>query len=338
MRARAASPQGAARALLLLAASALLALVAMDRAVVLWPAHWAWAAREIPPLTLDPYRVEALLRTTPPDRRNVVILGNSIAEAGLDGAALEQRFASAGLRFPKITLGGSPAVTFGMIADAVLALEPRAVVYVASPPALRSRGYLDHVHTYDVFAVPALFTPAELLAEPRFHLDGVVGQANVFARHRAALRRALAVRLGYDSWERRRREAERARLRHMMEGGDALQEWARDRAPEVYPNPNSRALGLLARRLREHGARLVVLDPPLHPMAAMLVSPRRVTAYRETLRELAAQDGFELIPAEALPPLAEADFADWVHANARGRERLTAALADALARSQAAGG
>ena len=319
------------RLIVLLLGGPILALVAIDRAVVLSHAHWAWVAREVPPLTLDPYRVEGLLRATAPDRRNVPILGNSIAEMGFDSAELERRFSADGLRFPKITLGGSPALTFGMLADAVVALEPRAAVFVASAPALRSRDYLGHVYAYDVFAVPHLFTFDELLAEPRFQLEGLVGQLHVFARHRAALRQALLVSLGRETWERRTRAVERVRLRHMLEGKDALQSWLRQRSPDVYPNPNTRSLAWLAQRLREHDARLYVIDAPVHPMVLQLGGRRRLGRYREELRELAAQDGFELIAAEALPEFDERDFADWVHLNARGRERLTALLAEKLA-------
>ena len=59
----------------------------------------------------------------------------------------------------------------------------------------------------------------------------------------------------------------------------------------------------------------------------------RIAAAREELSRLAAADGFTLLRKEDLPALGEDDFSDWVHANARGRERLTAFLADYLART-----
>jgi hypothetical protein len=322
------------RLILLLLGGPILALVAIDRAVVLSRAHWEWVAREVPPLTADPYRVEGLLRATAPDRRNLPILGNSIAEMGLDAAELERRFSAEGLRFPKITLGGSPALTFGMLADAVIALEPRAAVFVASAPALRSRDYLDHVYAYDVSAVPHLFTFDELIEDPRFQLEGLVGQLHVFARHRAALRQALLVSLGRDTWKRRSRAAERVRLRHMLEGKDAWQSWVRDRQPDVFPNPNTRSLDWLSQRLREHDARLIVIDAPVHPIALELGARRRIKPYRQELAARAAQDGFLLLGADVLPEFGEEDFRDWVHLNARGRERLTAFLAEQLAQTE----
>jgi hypothetical protein len=284
----------------------------------------------VPPLVLDPYRLEALLRTTPPGRTNVVLLGNSITENGFDRDALEVRFASRGLRFPKLTLGGAPALTFGMLAESIAALEPALAVYVASPPSLRSRGYLDHVYAYDAAAAAALFEPAEWLAEPRFHIDGVAGQLHVLARHRRAMQRSLLVRFGRLSWRELAREGHRARMRHVYEGVDQFQSWLAEREPDVYPNPNTRALGHLARLLRERGGRLLVIEAPAHPIQAVLVSRQRLAAASEALRQLAGAEGFELVGRERLPALDEDDFGDFVHTNARGRERFTAFLADTL--------
>lgn len=297
-----------------------------------WDAHWAWVAREVPPLVLDPYRLEATLRTTPHGRQNVALVGNSIAEMAFDRAALEERFAARGLRFPKLTIGGAPAASFGMLADDIAALEPALALYVVTPPSLRSRGYEDHVYTYDAAAAAELFTPAEWLANPRFHIDGAAGQLHVLARHRRSMQRAMLVRLGRLRWEELDLEAGRVRIRHMLEGVDQWQTWLADREGDVYPNPNTRALGRLARRLRESGGRLVVMEAPSHPIQKLLVPRARREAAHAELVRLAAEDGFTLLSQAELPALGEDDFADWVHANARGRERLTAFLADYLSK------
>jgi hypothetical protein len=288
-------------------------------------------AREVPPLVLDPYRLEGLLRTTPPGRENVALLGNSVTEMAFDSEALEARFAAQGLRFPKLTIGGAPALSFGMLADDLAALGPRLAVYVVSPPSLRSRGYEDHVYTYDAGAALELFTPAEWLASLSFHTSGAAGQLHVLARHRRAMQRAALVRLGRIGWDDLASHADRIRVEHMMQGEDQWQTWIKDREPDVYPNPNTRALGRLARRLRESGGSLVVLEAPLHPVQQLLLPKKRVDAMRAELARLAGADGFTLIPREALPALGEEDFSDWVHASARGRELLTEFLAGTLA-------
>ena len=321
------------RLISLLVGVPLLALGGLDRALVDWRAQWVWAAREVPPLVFDPYRLEALLRTTPPGRANVLLLGNSVVEMGFDSAALERRFADRGLRFPKLTLGGAPALSFGMLADAIAELEPSLAVYVVTAPGLRSRGYLEDVHVYDARAVPELFTASEVLAEPAYHIDGAVGQANILARHRNALQRAALVRLGFTSWDALRPRADLAQLRKMLSGDNAWQSWVAEREPDTYPNPNTRALARLARKLRAAGARLLVIEAPMHPAQARLTPRVRIATQRAEVARLAAQEGFELIPASMLPALDEADFSDWIHASARGRERLTAFLGDTLARA-----
>lgn len=313
-----------------LIAGPVLALVALDRAVVHWDAHWAWAAREVPPLTLDPYRLEAMLRTTPPGRENVVLLGSSVVEEGFDAVALEARFRGRDLRFPKLVMGGGPGASFGMLAAAVAELEPGLVVYAVTPPTLRSRGYLDHVHAYDARAVPALFSAREVLAEPRFHLEGVVGQLHVFARHRRALQRALLVRLGRLRWERLTADAQRFAFLAAQQDRDAWANWLRDPTPDVYPNPNTRALAQLARRLGEVGTPLLVVEAPLHPAQFKLGIGTRVQRYHAHLRELAAAEGFVLLAQDQVPQLDDWEFRDWVHANERGRQRLTAFLGDYL--------
>ncbi|MBW2715135.1 MAG: hypothetical protein JRD03_03620 [Deltaproteobacteria bacterium] len=279
---------------------------------------------------LDPYRVEGLLRSTPPGRQNVPILGNSVAEFGFDVAVLEQRFAAADLRFPKLTIGGAPALTFGMMADDVVALKPRAVILLVTAPSLRSRGYLDHVYTYDVDAAAELFTPEEALSEPRFHLHGVLRQLNVFARHRSSLQRALLVQTGHMEWADLHSHVKRIRIRHMMDGSDAWQTWIRDRTHDELDNPNTRALGHLARRLRELNAPLIVVEAPVHPVPKLL-SAKRLKSYHERLSELAEIGVFTLISTDELPTMDEGDFSDMIHASPQGRARLTDFIADRLA-------
>jgi len=323
----------AVRVALLLSVGPVLALVALDRAIVGWQGQWAWAAREVPPLTLDPYRVEGILRSTPPGRQNVLLLGNSITEKGFDSAALEQRFADRGLRFPKLVIGGSPALTFGMLARPIAALEPSLVLLVVAPPSLRSAGYEDHVFTYDALEVPELYTAHEWLANPRFHIEGVAQQLNVLARHRRSMQRAALVWLGIEDWEDVERAAAGLRVEHMLGGADQFQTWLKEPTPDAYPNPNTRALGVLAARLRERGSRLLVMEAPVHPIQALLIPPERLAAAHEELERLAGEDGFALVTQAELPALEERDFTDWVHASARGRKRLTAFLADYLART-----
>jgi hypothetical protein len=119
----------------------------------------------------------------------------------------------------------------------------------------------------------------------------------------------------------------------MLGGQDQFQTWLKEPGPDVYPNPNTRALGVLAARLRARGSKLVVLEAPLHPVQVLLIPPDRIARADDELALLAAEDDFTLVTRSELPALEEDDFVDWAHASERGRERLTAFLGDYLARN-----
>ncbi len=305
-------------------------LVAADRALVLWPAHWAWVAREMPVRVSDPYRVEALLRSTPPGRRNVPILGNSLAERGLDPAELERRFAAQGLRFPSITIGSGPALAFGMLANSVADLEPRAAIFVAGPLSLRSLPQLHRVRVYDLRSVPDLFSARDVLREPGFHVAGLFGELSVLLRHGRALRNAARVRLGLGQWDPHGGGPIDARSGEYGPGSDSWLNWIREPVPDSYPNANTRALAYLSRRLRESGARLLVIDAPVLATSQTQSVSARIDRYRQFLLELSAEAGFELLEPDPPVVYRPEDFLDGVHPSDSGRARFTAALIESL--------
>lgn len=287
--------------------------------------HWVWVAREVPPQVLDPYRLEGILRTTTPGARNVFFLGDSTAEAGVDVGALDRDFASEGLRFRTLSIGGTPTLAFGFLARPLSALRPSAVVLLVSPYGVRSRHYLDSTYTYDVRVVPELFTAREFLADPSFHLEGLSEQANVLFRHRRAMQQALAIRLGNESWAHLQRDRLREGIRQSMEHSPLLA-WMREIEPDAYPNPNTRAIEVLARHLRGAGSRFIVIEAPGHPLTGLLIRPERARAYREMLQAMARRDGFTFVSAEDLPAFDLEDFRDQTHLNEKGRRMFTDAL------------
>ncbi len=311
-------------------AGMLAAITVADRALVLWPAHWAWVARELPPRAFDPYRIEAVLRATLPDRRNVPILGNSLAERGLDAAVLERHFAARGLRFPMVTMGSAPALAFGMLANDVADLEPRAAIFVAGPLALRSLPQPHRIRVYDVRTVAHLFGLSEIVREPGFHFRGLVGELNIFARHRRALFEAALVRFGRSRWQPHGEPTTDSPSSALPHGGESWRSWLLAPVPDTYPNANTRALAYLARTLRDRGARLVVVDAPVLPTPLTESAGDRIERYREFLRALSVEEDFELVESHRLPVFREEDFMDGVHPNESGRARFTAAVIDAI--------
>jgi hypothetical protein len=102
-------------------------------------------------------------------------------------------------------------------------------------------------------------------------------------------------------------------------------------APDRFPNPNTRALRRLSRCLEAQGARLIVFDNPIHPIASYLGrGQKRVEEYRVEMNRIADEEGFTFIDPDLVPFLDEDHFRDWVHANERGRAILTEFMGDYL--------
>jgi hypothetical protein len=329
-------PASGLRFAVLLLIGPVLLLTAVDRAIVLWRAHWAWVAREVPPQLLDPYRIEGILRTTPPGPRTVFLLGDSTMEEDTDRAALDRAFARQGLRFRTLSIGATPALAFGFLARPIAALRPSAVVLLVSAYGVRSRNFLDSTYTYDALVAPDLFTARELLSDPFFHLEGLAEQSNILFRHRRAMQQALAIRWGKESWRHLQREQLREGIRQSMRRSPLLA-WVSERAPDAYPNPNTRAIEVLARRLRAVGCRFIVIESPGHPLTGLLVRPARARAFHEMMRAMATRDGFTFVSAEQLPQFVVEDFRDQTHLNEQGQRTFTDALEKILRSRPGAG-
>jgi hypothetical protein len=185
-----------------------------------------------------------------------------------------------------------------------------------------------------VRAVPSLFTFGEVLAHPYFHLQGLAAQSHVLVRHRWVLRQSLQVYLGRTSWPRIEVENLRDRLRafRTMRRGELgpILDWFRARSPEVYPNPNTRAIGYLAGRMRDRGGTLVLMESPSHPLVSVVTPPARLGPFREQMRAIARHEGILYITADDLPQLTDEDFADQSHLNERGRRSVTEVVARRL--------
>ena len=313
-------------ALLPLAAAA--ALFALDRVLVGSTGVWTWLARELPRRMDDPCLVEAMLRSLPKGRANVLVLGNSRADEILDLDRLEQRFARPQLRFHNLTVAGSGVVEYAMLSAPLAALEPRAALLMIHASALRDVGWADDTFAYDSAVALRIFTPAEFVASTGFQLDGLAGQLHVLARHRSALQGAALVWLGRTTFREIQLERRRRIGADQRREGRAYAAWLAE-APGDPDNPNTRALGVLAQRLGAAGVRLIVLEAPSNPLTAPPEVAPRLAAFRTYLTARAAREGFSFVPVTRMPPLD--DFKDRVHASPAGRARYTERIAAALA-------
>jgi len=323
-----------ARLLALLVLGPLAALAASDFVIARSTPLWSWVAHEFPRRLDDDYLGEALLRTLPPGRDNVLLLGNSRADDSIDTAVLEQRFADKGLHFRNLTVAGSGMVDQAMRAREIAKRKPGIVIAMVDAVALRPEGWLEDTFAYDASAALEIFRPRDFLAEPGFHIAGLAGQLHVLARHRGSLQNSLLVGLGRQTFVGVRMELlQRAAAALDPDvGNNAFSGWMKSKTEDPYPNTSTRALEVLAQRMRDAGTRLVVVEAPNHPILIAPGVQPRVLRFREFVGDLAGRHGFEFVQATQLRELDIEHFRDLIHLNPDGRTLFTATLGDALDR------
>ncbi len=78
------------------------------------------------------------------------------------------------------------------------------------------------------------------------------------------------------------------------------------------------------------GARVAIVEAPLHPAAADLYEPALRQEFLAFARSLQAELGIAFLPLESFEPYAESDFADLVHVGPEGVRKLTRSLVAGL--------
>jgi len=307
-------------------------LFALDLAIARATPFWAWVVASFPRRIDDSFLAEATLRATRPGRDNVLLLGNSRADDGIDLAALENRFTGRGLHFRNLTVVGSGPVDEAMRARDVARLEPSAVIAVVAASELRDADGTGETFSYDEAAARYIFPASDFAARPEFHLAGLVGELHVLARHRRSLQNALMVRLGRLTFLSIEMDLLRMARERMAgsRGPKVPVEWMSRVELDPYPNDNTRALEFLAETLHAAGTRLIVVEAPSHLIQEAPKVRPRMERFRRYVADLAAQHGFVFLDASAFPPLELDQFKDMIHVNDSGRFTYTSALGDQL--------
>ncbi len=89
-------------------------------------------------------------------------------------------------------------------------------------------------------------------------------------------------------------------------------------------------------RLRTAGVQVVVAEGPLHPDAASLYDASLRDDFLAFADSLRTEFGIRLLPLEAFGELSPSDFGDMLHLNARGAQRFTRVVVDAVGQALAA--
>ncbi len=348
----------------LLAAALLLAL---DAGVMGTRGPWAALAERVRGAGAAPSGVAndrlALreVRSAPPERPRVFVLGSSRAAAGFDAEVAQHAFPV--VAFARLGHPGVDPFVMRSLAEEVIAARAAAAVLVLSEIETHRPLRLEPIPGPGASAV-SLAAVADLLAEtgPGFAWRNreslyrlLVSSALRGYRYRDVLRHAglldliefpLAdgrlsrpappmlgmhpIALGEDfrnpvtpPMRRRLAEVLAALPRRWQIAAMPEVDILREVTPGIHVDVQLALVRRTVERLREAGVGVVVVEAPVHPAGAALYPPQLRTDFRAFGESLAADPGVIFVPLDAMEAFEEGDFKDLLHTGPQGSEKLT---------------
>ena len=355
----------------LLAAALLLAL---DAGVLGTRGPWAVLAERVRGAGAAPSGVAndrlALreVRSAPPERPRVFVLGSSRAAAGFDAEVARHAFP--GVAFARLGHPGVDPFVMRSMAEEVIASHAAAAVLVLSEIETHRPLRLEPIPGPGASAV-SLAAVADLLAEtgPGFAWRNreslyrlLVSSALRGYRYRDVLRHAglldliefpLAtgrlsrpapamlgmhpIALGEDfrnpvtpPLRRRLAEVLAALPRRWRIAALPEVDILREVTPGIHVDVQLALVRRTVERLREAGVGVVVVEAPVHPAGAAVYPPRLGADFRAFGENLAADPGVVFVPLDAMEPFEESDFKDLLHTSPQGSEKLTNGIVHGL--------
>jgi hypothetical protein len=107
-----------------------------------------------------------------------------------------------------------------------------------------------------------------------------------------------------------------------------------DIAPGRFTQAHEMALQRVLDREGLRGNRVVVIDFPTRDGYETTITPEAVRHHRQLLERVAAHRGIIMVRGGDLPPLEDVDFHDFTHLRASGRQKVSARVAEILARAE----
>ncbi len=294
----------------------------------------------------DNVRLEADFRLMPPaeaDPARVFLVGSSQTREGIDVGMLNERLGGGGVKLYNLGISGAQGLDMLMLAPRLIEHRPAAMVWVPS------------IHTfyfsYDTSKIKMVFDPvltpgwvrhhelARLWRERDTLIEAYLGLAFPIYRYRDQMARiSLAwmqqvafhgpqplepqslYKFKPGQMRDERYFARYGKVKDMFKS-DEWTQWHQESFLDF------------ARLVSEAGIRLIVIDAPIHPMTRNTYDHQRIDKeLHDLLRENAERIGYSYYSADQLPPFEEAEYADFLHLNVNGRNRLTGIIADILER------
>ncbi|HVL49576.1 MAG TPA: hypothetical protein VM889_13555 [Candidatus Thermoplasmatota archaeon] len=337
-------------------------VVALIAAAVAYDAISAWAVHQAEDVDAEAAAARRaytfLSGARGGDAPRVIVIGASDAREGVDAYIVDRLLRERGLPHETFNLAVGGDTPLRRIPELPLLVEarPALVVYTVGPFTFRDTPPDGLVNRFmpvaHLAAAPAPGSEAAMLLGPA-HIEAL--DPPPFARLsperlsmerqaiRDALRDAVASALGLEDENERRSRDRSLRVSSVKDpwttSAESLSGPALEAALASFPrgwetvgdreNENTRAFELVLRTLAEAGIPTLVVESPLNPAFDDLVPADSLAAFRARAAEASLRHGVPFVGAQGIA--APDDFADHVHANRAGREKLSARLADLVA-------
>ncbi len=293
--------------------------------------HRFWSAM-VDDEVLDAQRADGLIGLARPGDVDVVIVGSSIAHSGVDERLLEERLRPRRIRALHLAVAAASPASVAMMQTRLLALRPRAIVYLVSRAELSRHDLEARTRFYDPRAAARIFRPDELARDHELHVRGVIEWASVLRRRGPSFVAASLVPDRPPQLTVSMRDAmpaPPARMRRSIEEAAA----SIDRGPVNDEALFARALAEMAESAAKAGIPLLFAQSPLHEDLRRpdWIHGNFSGALEDVLDRLAQRRGVLRVRAEQLGPFQREQFRDGTHVGPIGRGRITVAIAAALA-------
>lgn len=292
--------------------------------------------------TNDGIIFESQLRTMPQgnELKKVFLIGTSLAQEGLDVNYFNSALQGNGACFYKLGFhNGSMLFSIFMQKDRLLREKPYAMICIVSGgpwgerPSDFARNtmkyYFDPAIAYYMIRYLGIW---ETLTYSNSFIDSVLGEASPLYRFRDAWSDI------FSNWAKGRKMARKEVLEIIKErlrddtnrNNKMVSGSGQGTLADRYAKMNTYLFDLFADEVLANNIRFIVIEAPLRPDYQNTV--HEAIGFAALIKKLSGNKEFTYIPRTELPVFAVQDFSDSLHLNKRGRDKLSAFVAEYLIR------
>jgi hypothetical protein len=319
--------------------------VAMDRA--LWTSGPALQFLDrYTPLGPTDSLMTVKARLVPPtdEAPLVLLMGSSQVREGLDCAILEERLAGTRCR-NLASIGGTPMDALYLQSRIPSRADRRTMVFGLFPWMLHQAPKTFFTDTDTVRCLSAGKAWRRMRwGEDRAVFYGVLANLSESLRNREALPRIFAV-ASQDPLGALRLDLPPPPQRlgspvgvQLLRPESALEQSLTtgpfENPPPTFTNAQGFALDEVIARERSHGNRTLIVDFPTRQGYDRILTSSVRSHYARLLEGLRSRTDIELVGPSDMPALTTADFNDFTHLSATGRAKVSARLAEILAKDR----